>query len=46
MTRDGKPRYASFMPRLWGYIDRCLAGPGLEAFGAWLDRYVPRSERR
>src|SRR4029453_1850229 len=21
---DGKPRYAAMMPRLWGYLDRCL----------------------
>jgi aminoglycoside/choline kinase family phosphotransferase len=44
-TRDGKPRYATLMPRLWGYLDRCLADPGLTALKAWLDRHVPAEAR-
>ena len=27
VARDGKPRYRAFMPRLWGYLDRCLTDP-------------------
>jgi len=45
VTRDGKPRYAAFMPRLWGYLDRCLADPELAPLKAWMDRHVPREAR-
>ena len=44
-TRDGKPRYATLMPRLWGYLDRCLADPELAPLKAWLDRHVPAEAR-
>lgn len=45
VTRDGKPRYAAFMPRLWGYLDRCLADPQLAGLKAWMDAYVPIGAR-
>lgn len=45
VARDGKPRYAAFMPRLWTYLDRCMARPGLAPLAAWLDAYVPREAR-
>ena len=45
VTRDAKPRYAAFMPRLWAYLDRCLADPDMGGLKAWLDRHVPRELR-
>jgi aminoglycoside/choline kinase family phosphotransferase len=45
VVRDGKPRYAAFMPRLWIYLDRCTANPALTGLKAWLDRHVPRGVR-
>ena len=45
VVRDGKPRYRAFMPRLWRYLDRCLAGPATPGLGAWLDRHVPLEAR-
>lgn len=45
VTRDSKPRYAAFLPRLWGYLDRCLADPELAALTAWLARHVPAEAR-
>jgi len=45
VSRDGKPRYAAFMPRLWGYLDRCLADPQLATLKAWLDRHAPAEVR-
>ena len=45
VARDGKPRYAAFMPRLWTYLDRCTAQPGLEGLSAWLARHVPAEAR-
>ncbi len=43
-ARDGKPRYGAMMPRLWGYLGRCVAdGPaGLEG---WLARHVGPQRR-
>jgi len=41
VIRDGKPRYAAFMPRLWGYLDRCLAGPAPPGLADWLARHAP-----
>lgn len=45
VTRDAKPRYAAMMPRLWAYLDRCLADPDLANLKAWLDTHVPRDAR-
>jgi aminoglycoside/choline kinase family phosphotransferase len=45
VTRDAKPRYAAFMPRLWGYLDRCLADPQMGALKAWMDAHVPVETR-
>lgn len=44
--RDGKPRYARFMPRMWAHLDRNLGQPGLEAVAAWFARHVPAEIRR
>jgi aminoglycoside/choline kinase family phosphotransferase len=44
--RDGKPRYEAFMPRLWRYLDRCLADPTLGDLKAWFDANAPMSARR
>ncbi len=45
VTRDAKPRYAAFMPRLWDYLDRCLADPQMSALKAWMDAHAPTSSR-
>ncbi len=45
VTRDAKPRYAAFTPRLWTYLDRCLADPQLAELKAWFDRHVPAGSR-
>ena len=46
VTRDNKPRYAAFMPRLWGYLDRCLTDPEMAPLKTWMDRHVPQEARR
>ena len=46
VTRDGKPRYAEFIPRLWVYLDVCFADPALADLKAWFDRHVPVETRR
>lgn len=45
VTRDAKPRYAALMPRLWGYLDRCLADPQMSALKVWMDTHAPASSR-
>jgi aminoglycoside/choline kinase family phosphotransferase len=45
VVRDAKPRYAAFMPRLWGYLDRCLKDPQLAGLQRWLDRRLPVEAR-
>jgi aminoglycoside/choline kinase family phosphotransferase len=31
---------------MWGYLDRCLADPGLVDLRDWLDACVPSEARR
>jgi len=45
IVRDGKPRYAQFMPRMWTHLDRNLQKPGLEGIAAWFARHVPLEAR-
>lgn len=45
VTRDGKPRYEAFLPRLWGYLDSCFADPALVEVKAWFDAHVPTEAR-
>jgi len=35
VTRDNKPRYEAFMPRMWRHLGRNLNAPGLKAVRAW-----------
>jgi len=44
-VRDGKPHYLQHMPRLWRYMDDCLAHPALADLRIWLDTYVPANLR-
>jgi len=39
--RDGKPQYLRHMPRVWGYLQRSLSHPALEALNAWYIAHVP-----
>lgn len=43
--RDLKPRYLSFLPRVWRYMEGDLAHPALEPLKAWYDRAIPREAR-
>ncbi len=45
VIRDGKGRYAAFMPRMWCYLDRCLKAPGMGELKAWFDANVPIEAR-
>jgi aminoglycoside/choline kinase family phosphotransferase len=44
--RDGKPRYLSYLPRVWGHLERDLEHPSLATLRAWYDRTIPREKRR
>jgi N-acetylmuramate 1-kinase len=39
--RDGKPQYLRHLPRVWGYLQRSLAHPSLNALNAWYRLTVP-----
>lgn len=39
--RDGKPRYLSFLPRMWALLERDLAHPALAPVADWFDRTIP-----
>jgi aminoglycoside/choline kinase family phosphotransferase len=43
--RDNKPIYLHHMPRLWRYMDACLAHPALAELKAWLDTHIPPALR-
>ncbi len=43
--RDGKPRYLQHIPRIWRYLERDLAHPGLSSLAAWYDRHLPAALR-
>ncbi|MGH6705555.1 MAG: aminoglycoside phosphotransferase, partial [Sphingomicrobium sp.] len=43
--RDGKDRYKSFQPRMWGLLERDLAHSALAPVRDWFDANVPPSAR-
>jgi N-acetylmuramate 1-kinase len=43
--RDGKDRYLSFLPRMWGLLERDLAHPALAPLKAWFDENIPPAIR-
>ncbi len=43
--RDGKERYLSFLPRMWGLLERDLAHPALGTLKAWFDEHIPPNTR-
>jgi N-acetylmuramate 1-kinase len=43
--RDGKPRYLSYLPRVWGYLNGDLEHPALAKLKSWYDRTIPRDLR-
>lgn len=45
LTRDGKPGYQDYMPRVWGHVATDLKHPALAPLVSWLDRWVPLASR-
>lgn len=43
--RDGKPRYLSYLPRVWAYLERDLAHPALAPVAKWFDANIPADKR-
>ncbi len=43
--RDGKPRYLSYLPRVWRYLNHDLEHPALGPLKAWYERVIPREAR-
>ena len=43
--RDGKPRYLSFLPRMWDLLERDLAHPALSPVAEWFATNIPADKR-
>ncbi|MDT9597591.1 aminoglycoside phosphotransferase family protein [Sphingosinicella rhizophila] len=43
--RDGKAHYLALQPRVWGYLERNLRHPALQAVRAWFEANVPEKSR-
>jgi aminoglycoside/choline kinase family phosphotransferase len=43
--RDAKPRYLSFLPRMWGLLERDLAHPALAPVADWFAANIPADKR-
>ncbi|HPB21554.1 MAG TPA: phosphotransferase [Novosphingobium sp.] len=43
--RDGKPKYLSYIPRVWALLERDLAHPALAPVAAWFDANIPAELR-
>lgn len=43
--RDGKDRYLSLLPRMWGLLERDLDHPALAPLKLWFDTNIPASIR-
>ena len=43
--RDAKPRYLSYLPRVWNYLNRDLEHPALAPLKTWYDKAIPRERR-
>jgi aminoglycoside/choline kinase family phosphotransferase len=43
--RDGKPRYLSFLPRMWDLLERDLAHPALAPVAEWFAGNIPADKR-
>ncbi len=43
--RDAKPRYLSYIPRVWDALERDLRHPALAPVAAWFDANIPRQIR-
>ncbi|HEX4304371.1 MAG TPA: phosphotransferase [Rhizomicrobium sp.] len=43
--RDGKPRYLSYLPRVWSYLNKDLEHPAMRDLKSWYDRTIPMEMR-
>lgn len=43
--RDGKTQYLAHIPRIWRYLERNLAHPGLIGLRGWYDEHFPAARR-
>ncbi|HEY4940914.1 MAG TPA: phosphotransferase [Rhizomicrobium sp.] len=43
--RDGKSRYLSYLPRVWGYLGKDLEHPAMADLKSWYDKAIPCETR-
>jgi aminoglycoside/choline kinase family phosphotransferase len=44
-ARDGKSQYLSYLPRVWGHLERNLAHPSLNSLATWMNMHIKREWR-
>lgn len=44
-SRDGKPRYLAYLPRVWRHLEADLFHPVLSKLRGWYDHTIPRERR-
>lgn len=44
--RDNKPKYISYMPRVWKHLENDLKHPALKNLKAWMNKIVPSTKRK
>jgi aminoglycoside/choline kinase family phosphotransferase len=45
-VRDNKPRYLSYLARVWRHLEKDLEHPALEPLKIWMDATLPKSKRK
>lgn len=44
--RDSKPRYLSYLPRVWGHLIHDIKHPALAPLKKWMSKVIPASKRK
>jgi aminoglycoside/choline kinase family phosphotransferase len=44
--RDNKPRYLSYMPRVWGHLMNDIKHPALAPLKKWISKIIPAAKRK
>ncbi len=43
--RDNKPRYLSYLPRVWAHLEHDISHPALAELKTWMNKVIPMNKR-